>query len=64
MDEVVSLIPEEQPRNTGEKDKKGEAQPIEVDNFRAEVEAIQHSPWFVNSCGDILTDVFNGMSNL
>ena len=59
-----ALEEEIEPRSVGEKDKVVKAQPTEVDEFRAQVEAIKRSLWFVNNCGDVLMDVFNGMSNL
>ena len=35
-----------------------------VDEFKVEVKAIKRSPWFVDQCDEVLTDVFNGMTNL
>ena len=47
VDEVVNLAGGET-RSGGERTKSVKAQPSKVDEFRAEVEAIKCSPWFVD----------------
>ena len=68
MEEDKAINPtlkEETEQSSGhEIDKVVEAQPNEGDEFRTQVEAIKKSPWFVESREQVLTDVFQEMSNL